>query len=67
MTDTLMPTYGPAADYDYFEDERYQKVTLEKGHSVSILHEENEYYFIQFVYSGKECRAWVPTYAVAVQ
>ncbi len=67
MTATLMPTYGPAGDYDYFEDERYQKVTLETGHSVSILHEENDYYFIQFVYSGKECRAWVPTSAVAVQ
>ena len=66
LTSAQIPTYGPAPDYDDFEDERYQKVTLEANYSVSILHEENNYFFIEFIYSGKECRAWVPVSAVAV-
>lgn len=67
LTEKIVPTYGPAPDYDDFEDERYQKVTLDAGHSVSILHEDNGYFFIEFVYGGKDCRAWVPTYTVEVR
>lgn len=67
LSQDVIPTYGPAPDYDDFEDERYQIVTLQSNLNVSILHEENNYFFIEFTYAGKECRAWVPTYTVQVR
>lgn len=67
LTQRVTPTYGPAPDYDDFEDERYETVTLDANQAVSVLHEENDYFFIQFVYAGKECRAWVPVNTVNIK
>lgn len=54
LNESSIPAYGPGPLYD-----NYKEATMPKGTKLTVLHEENDYLFVEYNCSHGKVRAWV--------